>query len=89
MLGNITYATSHKRPFVPSVWGIRLLYNVQAESQVRFLKLLQGVPTWLLFLPMVLCTFVTSKWLEGGNLMSPLERNIPRISRQLFGENNF
>ena len=34
------YATSHKRPFVPSVGGIWLLCDVQAERKVSFVKLL-------------------------------------------------
>ena len=32
------YATSHKRPFVPSVGGIRLLCNVEAQGPVSFVK---------------------------------------------------
>ena len=32
------YARSHKRPFVPSVGGIGLLCNVQAEGPVSFVK---------------------------------------------------
>ena len=32
------YATSHKRPFVPSVGGNRLLCNVKAEGPVSFVK---------------------------------------------------
>ena len=32
------YATSHKRPFVPSVGGIDLLCNLKVEGQVSFAK---------------------------------------------------
>ena len=37
------YVTSHKKPFVPSVWDIGLLYNVQAEGKgpFNFVKRLQ------------------------------------------------
>ena len=39
------YATSHKRLFVPSVWGIRLLCDVKAEGPVSFMTHLQRSPT--------------------------------------------
>ena len=47
MLGNIgeMYATSHKKPFVPSVGGKGLLCNVWAQSPVGFVKPLQRSPT--------------------------------------------
>ena len=39
------YKTSHKREFVPSVGGIGLLCDVQAECKVSFVKRLQRSPT--------------------------------------------
>ena len=42
------YATSHKRPFVPSVGGIRLLCNVKAQGPVSFVKPRQRLPTGLM-----------------------------------------
>ena len=49
MLGNVPifemYVKSHKRPFVPSVGGIRLLCNVQADCPVSFVKRLQRPPS--------------------------------------------
>ena len=42
------YASSHKKPFVPSVGGIGLLCNVKAEGSVSFVKCLKRSSTGLL-----------------------------------------
>ena len=55
------YATSHKRPFVPSVGGIGLLCNVEAEGKVCFEKPLQRLPTGQL-IPLDGCAIFCEKF---------------------------
>ena len=59
------YATSHKKPFVSSVGGIRLLCNVKAEGKVSFVKLLQRSPTRYL-IPLDGCVSFCVKFVVRG-----------------------
>ena len=60
------YATSHKRPFVPSVGGIGLLYIGTGPSQ--FCETSAKINDWVTDPLRWFCNIL---WLEGGNFDSP------------------
>ena len=60
------YATSHKRPFVPSVGGIGLLCIGTGPSQ--FCGTSAKINDWVTDLLRWFCNIL---WLEGGNFDAP------------------
>ena len=59
------YATSHKRPLLPSVGGIGLLCNVEAEGPVSFVEHLQRSQTGEL-IPLFDSVNLCERFVVGG-----------------------
>ena len=72
------YATSHKRPFVPSVW-VSDNYVMYRQRASQFCETSTEVTNW------VIDPFVKSLWFEGGNFGVSLYCSCLSIVPCIFG----